>query len=181
MKSKSLQTKAIYSPARNSVKILKKDSNGIDQQQNTNLKTIIDDANLKLTPKNANKTSRVRLTIMLMTFPITYLITTLPLFIIITCQLISHYLLKNSNENFEAEFAIFKTLMFFNNSFNILFGKSLRKDMGNLFKLCLRQEEKNSNYTSKAALTLKSYVLTNNHRSAKQSLPENTIHKMSFV
>ena len=183
MKSKSLQTKAIYSPALNSVKILKKDSNGIQQQQNTNLKTILDDVNLKLTSTNTNKTSRVRLTIMLMTFPITYLITTLPLFIIIACQLISQYLVTNLNANFEAEFAVFKTLMFFNNSFNILFfilfGKSLRKDMVNLFKCNSRQTNKlNSNCVSHTLLTQKSNIQFNyntNNKFQKQSNQENRL------
>ena len=183
MKSKSLQTKAIYSPALNSVKILKKDSNGIQQQQNKNLKTILDDVNLKLTSTNTNKTSRVRLTLMIMTFPITYLITTLPLFIIITFQLISHYLVTNLNAHFEVEFAIFKTLMFFNNSFNIvffiLFGKSLRKDMVNLFKCNSRQTNKlNSNCVSHTLLTQKSNIQFNyntNNKFQKQSNQENRL------
>ena len=158
------EPKAFYSQAQNSVKILTKDSI-ITETNNVNRKAIVNEANLKLVSTNTNKTSRVRLTLMLMTFPITYLITTLPLFIIITCQLISHYLLTNSKANFENEFAIFKTLMFFNNSFNILFfilfGKSLRKDMYSLFVCFSRRSEKYSNYASKASFTLKSNNQTN--------------------
>jgi hypothetical protein len=77
-----------------------------------------------------NSSSNIKLTVMLMSLPISYLITALPIFIIVLLQF---FLIGNRtfNEN-ESELAIAKMLMYINSSINILFyiflGKSLRKD-----------------------------------------------------
>jgi hypothetical protein len=157
------QQKVSYNTTLESVKIAKKDSNH-NISQNQFSKKLVQEPPLQITSNNANKTSRMRLTLMLMTFPITYLITTFPLFVIITCQLIGHYFVGNFKVNFENEFAIFRTLMFSNNSFNILFfilfGKSLRKDMLSLF-LCSYKTAKYIN-TSRASFNIKSNNNPNN-------------------
>jgi hypothetical protein len=77
---------------------------------------------------------------MLMTFPLTYLLTTLPVFVIITLKLLENYFenLASFETNFESELLIAKTLMYANNSFNvllfILLGKTLRNDVIQLFR-----------------------------------------------
>ena len=84
--------------------------------------------------RSAKKTtSRAKMTLMLMAFPCSYLITTAPVFFIIICQVVTTQLGVTFSTSFEAEFAFAKTSMFVNNSFNILLlillGKNLRKDM----------------------------------------------------
>ncbi len=89
------------------------------------------------------KASKLKLTFMLMMFSVSYLITTLPVFVIIIMRAFMIYVKKNDEIDFDTEFAIAKTLMFTNNSFNILFlilfGKTLRRDMLDLllFVVCV--------------------------------------------
>ena len=81
--------------------------------------------------------SKLKLTLMLMTFPLTYLLTTCPVFVIITLKLFENHFAQFET-NFESELVIAKTLMYANNSFNvllfILLGKKLRDDVIQLFK-----------------------------------------------
>ena len=115
----------------------------------------IRDTSATVQVKNKKKASKVKLTFMLMMFSLSYLITTLPVFIIIIIKAFTLYV-NSGNENveenldysFESEFAIAKTLMFANNSFNILFlilfGQTLRRDMFEmlLFFLGFRRPKK---------------------------------------
>ena len=112
---------------------------------------------------NAKKSSNLKITFMLLSLPISYSITTFPIFIIILFQLKYNYLnKKNTSNNFETEFSIAKMLMYFNNSINILFyilfGKNLRKDfiqiipfhgVFNFLKKSKRIQIRSSQYTSK--------------------------------
>jgi hypothetical protein len=90
--------------------------------------------------KHSHHLSKLKLTLMLMTFPLTYLLTTLPVFVIITLKLLENYFenLASFETNFESELLIAKTLMYANNSFNvllfILLGKTLRNDVIQLFR-----------------------------------------------
>ena len=90
----------------------------------------IDEASNLDHKEQRNPSSNIKLTVMLMSIPISYLVTALPIFIIILLQF---FLIGNRtfNEN-EAELTIAKMLMYINCSINILFyiflGKSLRKD-----------------------------------------------------
>jgi len=85
---------------------------------------------------NAKNSSAFRLTLMLMSFPISYLVCTLPIFLIISFKLIDYYL-KLGNTKYDVPFYLAKCFMYINNSTNIflfiLFGKNLRKDFLNLF------------------------------------------------
>ena len=88
----------------------------------------------KQIPACINKrASDVRTTIMLMMLPISYLIATFPVFVIITLQFINNFFRHEDEKDFGIEFALSKTLMHINNSFNILFlmlfGHSLRNDL----------------------------------------------------
>ena len=91
----------------------------------------------KIASTNKTRVSRLKLTLSLMTFPISYLISTLPVFLIILLQLFAPYVKRSLD--FEEEFAVASTLMYANNSFNILFfilfGKRMRKDLFDLFRL----------------------------------------------
>ena len=88
--------------------------------------------------RNQNlKSSKFKTTVMLLAFPISYLLTTFPVFLIITLQLFENYFLLDSSSNYETEFSFAKTIMYINNSINILFfilfGKSLRSDFVKIF------------------------------------------------
>lgn len=82
--------------------------------------------------------SNVKLTLMLMALPISYLITTFPIFLIIIngCLLSKFKFLSTlaflDKNNFSLAYSIGKIFMYINNSINILlyilFGKNLRKD-----------------------------------------------------
>ena len=89
---------------------------------------------------------------MLMMFSLSYLITTLPVFVIIIMRAFMMYIKKSEEIDFESEFAIAKTLMFANNSFNImfiiLFGKTLRRDMFDLLLIVLCLSRKNTKSTA---------------------------------
>jgi len=113
-----------------------------------NVSITIRDTSASVQVKNKKKASKLKLTFMLMMFSLSYLITTLPVFIIIIIKAFMLYVnsgSENLNFSFESEFAIAKTLMFANNSFNILFlilfGQTLRRDMFEmlLFFLCFRR------------------------------------------
>ena len=76
------------------------------------------------------KASTLKMTLMILTLPISYLLTTLPIFLIISFKLLNFYF--KMKMNLEVEFAFAKILMLLNNSINILcfifFGKNLRRD-----------------------------------------------------
>ena len=93
---------------------------------------------------NFNQTSNLKLSVMLLTLPINYLITTLPVFIIIILQFL---LLDDNNANrFKTEMSIARTFMYVKNSINIflyiLMGKSLRKDIFDIFTSFIKQKNK---------------------------------------
>ena len=80
---------------------------------------------------NINQSSNLKLSIMILALPINYLITNLPVFIIIILQFFP--LDYNNSNMLKTEMTIAKTVMYVNNSINIflyvLMGKSLRKDI----------------------------------------------------
>ena len=81
---------------------------------------------------HVKKSSNLKLTLMLLSFPISYLLSTCPIFSIISFKLIDFYFKLDKSYNYEIAFALARILMYINNSINILmfilFGKSLRKD-----------------------------------------------------
>ncbi len=87
-------------------------------------------------PLNSRQSSKFKMTLMLMAFPISYIITTSPVFFFITLQLFDTYFRLESSTNYETEFAFSRFLMYLNNSLNvlffILFGKNLRSDFFNI-------------------------------------------------
>lgn len=96
-----------------------------------------DAANIRINSSKANK-SNLKITAMLMALPISYLITTFPIFLIIL-KGFKHVLFnnkenvfKNDTINNDIEFSITKAIMYINNSINILIyvflGKTLRND-----------------------------------------------------
>ena len=91
---------------------------------------------LRIAPINRSSISRWKLTLNLMTLPLSYLTSTLPLFVIILLQCVAPYIRKDLL--FENEFALAYMLMYANNSFNILFfimfGKNVRGDLVALFR-----------------------------------------------
>ena len=99
------------------------------------LTSSVHEANPKsIAKRKQRKLSKLKLTLMLLMFPLSYLVTTLPVFLIISAKLATMYFDTGQEKTmFDSEFAISKTLMFANNSFNILFlillGKTLRNDM----------------------------------------------------
>ena len=112
-------------------------------QIDTNLNDSIHELDAKNSGKlflslNAKQSSKFKMTMMLMAFPISYVFTTAPVFVFITLQLHDSFLKQESASNYETEFAFSKTIMYLNNSLNvlffILFGKSLRKDFLNVFR-----------------------------------------------
>jgi hypothetical protein len=84
---------------------------------------------------NSISSSNLKLTIMLMSLPISFIITNFPIFIIIILQF---YPFKGPNKDYKYESSIAKALMYLNNSIHILFyiflGNTLRKDFKSLFK-----------------------------------------------
>ena len=94
---------------------------------------------IEMSPCNTRPTSKFKMTVMLMAFPISYIITTTPVFIFITLQLFDYYFREEVSSNYETEFAFSKTIMYLNNSINvlffILFGKNLRNDFFDVFTL----------------------------------------------
>jgi len=83
------------------------------------------------------KTSGFKTTLMLLTLPISYLISTFPVFIIILLQFINNVIRDQTENDYETEFSISKLCMYLNNSFNILcfmlFGESVRNDIKKSF------------------------------------------------
>jgi hypothetical protein len=83
-----------------------------------------------------NPASNIKLTIMFLAIPISYLITALPIFIIILLQF---FFIGDRVNNNETELAIAKMLMYINCSINIFFyiflGKSLRNDFLDVLSL----------------------------------------------
>ena len=84
---------------------------------------------------NSISSSNVKLTVMLMSLPISFIITNFPIFIIIILQF---YPFKSHTKEYKFELAISRVLMYINNSIHILFyiflGNTLRKDFKRLFK-----------------------------------------------
>ena len=93
---------------------------------------------------NINQSSNLKLSVMLLALPINYLITTLPVFIIIILQFLP--LGGNHANMFKTEMTIAKTFMYVNNSINIflyvLMGKSLRKDIFDIVANFVNQQKK---------------------------------------
>ena len=84
---------------------------------------------------NSISSSNIKLTLMLMSLPISFIITNFPIFIIIILQF---YPFKSHNKDYKFELTIAKVLMYLNNSIHILFyiflGNTLRKDFKRLFQ-----------------------------------------------
>jgi hypothetical protein len=83
--------------------------------------------------RKAKNSSNLKITIMLMALPVSYLVTTFPIFfIIIRGLLISRFDLSSGNTKMSNAYEVGKIFMYVNNSINILFyilfGKNLRKD-----------------------------------------------------
>ena len=82
---------------------------------------------------------------MLLALPINYLLTTLPVFIIIILQFIPF----DSKYAFKTEMTIAKTFMYVNNSINIFLyiflGKNLRNDIFDIVLNFVNQQKKNNN------------------------------------
>lgn len=93
---------------------------------------------------SARKISRLTITVMLLTFPIVYFITFMPMFVLSKIQIFSTWNNanktnnNNNSNNFSSQFAIVRFIMYSSNSLNILalfaFGKSFRQDILNLFR-----------------------------------------------
>ena len=83
------------------------------------------------------RTSGFKTTIMLMTLPISYLISTFPVIVIISMQFVNNVIRDEVENDYETEFAFSKCIMYLNNSFNILFfmlfGESVRNDLKKYF------------------------------------------------
>ena len=94
----------------------------------------------KRTPLLQKKTSNLNKTVMLLSLPLSYIISTFPTFVLIAISYIRDFRRdKIELENrFDKEYAVSKAAMYSYNSFNIaffiLFGKSFRKDLKNLLK-----------------------------------------------
>ena len=92
---------------------------------------------------SARKISRLTVTLMLLSFPIVYFFTYMPMFVLSKLQ-IAHALnytirtATNGSSSFGSQYAIVRLIMFSSNSLNILVlftvGKSFRQDVLNLFK-----------------------------------------------
>jgi hypothetical protein len=84
------------------------------------------------------KASKLKITFMLMIFPISFLLTTFPIFLIILFKLFLNIYL-NLKVDLESAFDIARVFVFLNNSLNmlflIIFGKDLRKDFRTLFSI----------------------------------------------
>ena len=106
-----------------------------------------------------DRMSKLKLTLMIMTFPLSYLVTTLPVFVILSLKILTTYLKVEIATKFDSEFVIAKTLMYANNSFNILFfillGKTLRKEMIQLFACKRVSSSKRTNKAKETANELK--------------------------
>ena len=80
---------------------------------------------------STKRISRLKLTLSLLMLTISYLVSTLPVFVIISLQFIAPYI--RHGVHLENELAVANTIMYANNSFNILFfilfGKNLRKEL----------------------------------------------------
>jgi hypothetical protein len=79
---------------------------------------------------NSNSASNLKLTLMLMTLPVCYVLTNFPIFIILIAQFYN-FSSHNKASEFKVELAVAKVLMYTNNSINIMFylflGKSFKK------------------------------------------------------
>jgi hypothetical protein len=93
--------------------------------------------------RSSCKNYKFRITFMLMIFPISFLLTTLPIFIIIGLRTFNFYF----KLNLEIPFTLAKIFMYLNNSINIfiliIFGKTLRKDFLKTF--CMNRIKQNHN------------------------------------
>ena len=93
---------------------------------------------------NLKTISNLKITTILMIIPICYLITTLPTFIIILLQLHSIFYQTNIDFDYQSLMDIAKTLMYLNNSINVFFyvllGKSLRKELLEIFLVCFKKK-----------------------------------------
>jgi hypothetical protein len=81
------------------------------------------------------KSSKLKLTFMLLIFPISFLLTSFPIFLLIIFRIFDLYF--KLQKDLAIELAIAKILMFLNNSINIIlliiFGKNIRNDFLNIF------------------------------------------------
>ncbi len=93
--------------------------------------------------RSSCKNSKFRISFMLMIFPISFLLTTLPIFIIIGLRTFNFYF----KLNLEIPFTLAKIFMYLNNSINlfllIIFGKTLRKDFLKTF--CMNRIKQHRN------------------------------------
>ena len=103
----------------------------------SNILKSFDASNIKI--YSQKKPSKAKITLMLLIFPLTYIIMTSPVLCVITFKMLNPYFKIKNDLN--VELAVAKMLMFLNNSINILlliiFGKNLRKDFVKI--LCSRK------------------------------------------
>ena len=95
------------------------------------------------TGKQTKLTSNIKLTLMLLTFPLSYLFANIPIFMIISLKFIDYYFGVKTLHNYQSWLSVARILMFLNNSMNILliilFGKGLRRDF---FRIILFRKNK---------------------------------------
>jgi hypothetical protein len=103
-----------------------------DKLTNKASRIISQESELKI--NNSHSASNLKLTLMLMTLPICYVITNFPIFLILIFQFYTSNAHKPNGD--KSELAIAKVFMYTNNSINILFyvflGKNLKKVLNDL-------------------------------------------------
>jgi hypothetical protein len=118
-------SKCLYEPKKPESNTIVLGSNELAITRSLIVKVDVRNTNLK------NKSSNLKSTLMLMALPISYLITTCPLLIVIIQAKIVDEIKKDHN-NYDTAYSIATILMYVNSSINILFyvvlGKNLRKD-----------------------------------------------------
>ena len=102
------------------------ENNNLDQNTNHSIKLSEREQII-----NSNSASNLKLTMMLMSLPICYLITNFPIFILLIAQFYNQ-----KTNDYRLELVIAKVLMYTNNSINILFyiflGKNFKKVLTDL-------------------------------------------------
>ena len=97
---------------------------------------VANSSNITWKMSSTRRISRLKLALGLMMLPVSYLVSTLPVFVIISLQLVAPYI--RHDLHFEDEFAVANMIMYANNSFNILFfillGKRLRNELLGIFR-----------------------------------------------
>jgi hypothetical protein len=92
--------------------------------------------------RNPVSQSNMKTTLMLSIIPISYLLTKLPIFVIILLKLKNNFLEKENSKNVYArEYEIAKTLMYFNYSINIFYYVFLGQNYRNKFFLLIRKRK----------------------------------------